>query len=194
MRRGWQIEDRYRNTTRDGMPMDETITSFAERVVHLAAKVILDAGGTRAVQGDESVFQIRTEAPENIEPLAHGTGHLGELRTAFREDIETGIRNPVSRRHAARAAYLAICLDMADGYAESDSQAWQAAKEALAGYWKIQQNIFYQADFPTKVRLRERFIAAGFTAPLRRVADEIVWTNPAAWRPAGSVPQKKEAP
>jgi hypothetical protein len=83
---------------------------------------------------------------------------------------------------------------MAEGYAESDPEAWQAAKEALAGYWKIQQNIFYQADFPTKAKLRERFVAAGFAAPERRMPDEAVWTDPVAWKPVGSVLGKKEVP
>src|SRR5690606_39461115 len=33
MSNGWMIVDRYKNTTRDNMPMDETITSFADRLV-----------------------------------------------------------------------------------------------------------------------------------------------------------------
>ena len=35
MSQGWQIVDRYQNTTHDNMPMDETITSFADRLTEL---------------------------------------------------------------------------------------------------------------------------------------------------------------
>ncbi len=40
MTQNWNIIDRYRNTTRDDMPMDETITSFADRLIDLAERVI----------------------------------------------------------------------------------------------------------------------------------------------------------
>ena len=36
---GWKIVDRYRNTTRDGMPMDETISSYADRVIDLTVEM-----------------------------------------------------------------------------------------------------------------------------------------------------------
>ena len=45
MAQGWTIVDRYRNTTRDGMPTDETITSFADRIIDLAERVIAKQGG-----------------------------------------------------------------------------------------------------------------------------------------------------
>jgi len=46
---GWQIVDRYENTTRDNMPSDETITSFADRIVDLAEIVIAENGGKRVL-------------------------------------------------------------------------------------------------------------------------------------------------
>jgi hypothetical protein len=42
MAQDWQMVDRYQNTTRDNMPMDETITSFAERLIDLAERVIIE--------------------------------------------------------------------------------------------------------------------------------------------------------
>jgi hypothetical protein len=47
MAQGWQIVDRYKNTTREEMPQDETITSYADRLVELAERVITGQGGQR---------------------------------------------------------------------------------------------------------------------------------------------------
>ncbi|MFN2127966.1 MAG: ADP-ribosylglycohydrolase family protein, partial [Anaerolineales bacterium] len=47
MSQGWQIVDRYHNTKRENMPEDETITSFADRVIDLAEKVIVKNGGKK---------------------------------------------------------------------------------------------------------------------------------------------------
>ncbi len=38
MGQNWQIVDRYHNTKRENMPEDETITSFADRVIDLAQR------------------------------------------------------------------------------------------------------------------------------------------------------------
>ena len=48
---GWPIVDRYKNTTRENMPSDETITSFADRLVDLAERVIVEQGGDKDDQG-----------------------------------------------------------------------------------------------------------------------------------------------
>ena len=45
MAQGWQIVDRYKNTTRDNVSMDETITSFADRLIDLAERVVMENGG-----------------------------------------------------------------------------------------------------------------------------------------------------
>jgi hypothetical protein len=45
MSQGWNIQDRYRNTSRDNMPMDETITGFGDRMLALADRVIVEHGG-----------------------------------------------------------------------------------------------------------------------------------------------------
>ena len=44
MQQGWQIVDRYRNTKREGMPENETITSFADRLVDIAEQKYPSAG------------------------------------------------------------------------------------------------------------------------------------------------------
>ena len=43
---GWEIKDRYYNDSRDEMPLDETLSSYGDRLVSLAEKVILQNGGS----------------------------------------------------------------------------------------------------------------------------------------------------
>jgi hypothetical protein len=63
--RGWVAKDVYKNTCRPGMPKDETITGYGDKLVAVARKVILANGGTEA----EGLFRIPREAPGCVEPL-----------------------------------------------------------------------------------------------------------------------------
>src|SRR5262249_53265980 len=56
---GWVVRDLYANRTRDGMPEDETITSFGDKLVALARRVILENGGEEASVGGKRVVRIR---------------------------------------------------------------------------------------------------------------------------------------
>jgi hypothetical protein len=68
MSRGWRIVDRYRNTTREGMADDETITSFADRLIELAETVIVEQGGERVRVRGRPVYRIRSEPAANVYP------------------------------------------------------------------------------------------------------------------------------
>lgn len=46
-KQGWNIQDIYRNTTREGMPQDETITRFGDRLIELAQMVVTQAAALR---------------------------------------------------------------------------------------------------------------------------------------------------
>src|SRR5690606_41312509 len=60
MANGWRIVDRYKNTTRDNMPMDETITSFADRLVELFELVNNGKGGTKKLsQEGRMIYEIQ---------------------------------------------------------------------------------------------------------------------------------------
>lgn len=69
MAQGWDIRDRYLNTTRDLMPEDETITSFADRLIKLAGQVIVEGGGQRVANAHGVVYHIPVEKPANVSPL-----------------------------------------------------------------------------------------------------------------------------
>jgi hypothetical protein len=63
---GWQIVDRYKNTKRDNMPMDETLTSFADRVVELFEMVNQENGGSKYVSDKVMVYNIPVEKPASV--------------------------------------------------------------------------------------------------------------------------------
>ena len=59
----WQIVDRYRNVTRDNMPMDETITSFADRVIDLFEMINEQNGGGETLLDNRVAYKIPVEQP-----------------------------------------------------------------------------------------------------------------------------------
>ena len=63
--RGWTAKDVYRNTCRPGMPKDETITGYGDKLIAVARQVILANGGTES----DGVFKIARQAPGPVEAL-----------------------------------------------------------------------------------------------------------------------------
>jgi hypothetical protein len=165
---GWTIQDRFRNTSRDGMPEDETITRFGDRLAGLAERMIAAGGGAR----ENGRFRIRTQLPGNVERQPDPSRQLTALRDALHSEIEAGVLRPGSTRQQARAAYLAVCLDLAPALREKHSRQWAEAVKALESYPKVLQVLFHHSPMPAGDRLREKARAAGVTAPARR---ENVW-------------------
>jgi hypothetical protein len=158
----WQIVDRYRNTTREGMPMDETITSFADRLIELAEKVVRQGGGERAYQRGRPVYRIVSEIPSNVYSLSRAEDQSEKLRLAMREDIIADILEGASAQERARSAYLAICLDLAPALANEHPAAWRNAVAELNKYEQLVAYLF--SDQPGTVghaRLKERAASAG---------------------------------
>ena len=79
--RGGVAKDVYRNTCRPGMPKDETITGYGDKLVAVARRVILANGGGEA----DGVFTIARQGPACVEPLeARGEAKLDGLGPAAR--------------------------------------------------------------------------------------------------------------
>ena len=169
---GWDIKDLYRNTSRDDMPPDETITSYSDRLVELAKRNIIERGGTQSTVNGKSVYHIRSEAPQNVERLPDLKKQYSTMRSQWRDQIEKGIVNGASSQENARAAYLAICLDLAPELKQKHPDRWAAAVAALHGYPRVLQAIFYEAPFPAGDRIREKSIAAGVQKP---VTNQKLW-------------------
>lgn len=179
----WKITDRYRNTTRDNMPMDETITSFADRLVDLFEIVNENNGGSKTVSNQIPVYHIIQELPK---PVIMIKSHA-ELKTELLEQepvtaLITKIREG-SKEEKARATYIAVCLDMHPEISKKYPAEWKVAKDILSGYVKVMNNVFHGGDFKALYALQKKFVAAGFTPPAQRLSDnevysEVVWADP----------------
>ena len=76
-KQGWDIKDVYRNTTRDDMPADETLTSFENSLIEAARITIQRNGGEiplpfREGQGEGST---RPLPPETVTQSAPESRH-----------------------------------------------------------------------------------------------------------------------
>jgi len=165
---GWEIQDRFRNTSRDGMPMDETITRFGDRLVALAERVIRENGGATLQSRGQTLYRIRVQEPANIEPLVDAATRNRELKAGLRAGIERGIVRGASNQERARAAYLAICLDQAPALKVRHPAQWEQAIVALSAYPKLMHVLFFDSPVPAGERLREKAIAAGLRPPAQR--------------------------
>jgi ADP-ribosylglycohydrolase len=168
MAQGWRIVDRYENRTREQMPMDETITSFADRLVEIAERVIREQGGERAIIGGQPVYRVRRQKPVSLIALASPEEQLRDMRRRFEPEIAAAFDGSADRQSLARAAYLAIALDLFRTYQKDEPERWNEATRALEEYWRIPQNIYHDADVPLIHSLRERAAAAGLKKPAEK--------------------------
>ena len=164
MSQGWQIVDRYKNTTRQNMPEDETITSFADRLIDLAEKVILEQGGERITKGGQTIYRIQKEAPQNVAPLFENQNLLGQMKVQYRPYIlaEIGKEDPKAQ---ARAAYLAICLGLDEVVTKNSPKDWERALASLQNTEQIVQVLFHHSPVPAAKPLQEKALAAGIKKP-----------------------------
>lgn len=157
-RQGWTIEERYKNVARPGLPTDETITRYGERLVAVARKVILANGGQEVDRDGKKVFRIRTERPANVEPLPKSIDRLDDLRKQLVPQIDRDLTG--TPRDRARAAYLALCLNEADRIAKDRPDDWARAIKALNDFPGMVKRI-YKAPKPVAEQLQARAEAAG---------------------------------
>ena len=165
---GWQITDRYKNTTRENMPADETITSFADRLVDLAERVIIEQRGERTAENGKIVYRITVQKPACIHPMERADEQAIALRKGLHAEIRLVITHSTSRKELARAAYLAICLDLASAIRGEHPEQWSDALVALSGYGNVVQALFHHSPTPGGETLREKARAAGLQKPATR--------------------------
>jgi hypothetical protein len=173
MSQGWNIKDQYRDTSRDDVPQNETITTFGDRLLALTERNILERGGAKKIVKGRTVYRIPTEAPANVERLPDPQKQSAKLRSELGNSVKAGISAGHSAEERARAAYLAICLDLAPELKQQYPDQWAAAAEALNGYPKVLQVIFYEAPFPAGDSIREKALVAGIRKPATSVK---IWT------------------
>ncbi|MGV3559853.1 ADP-ribosylglycohydrolase family protein [Larkinella arboricola] len=177
---GWQIVDRYKNTTRDNMPMDETITSFADRLIDLFELVNETNGGRKTVVNQTVIYEIPAESPASVQSLAS----LEAQKTALQKEYEKEITKAVlsgTKEQKARAAYMAVCLDLDKSLRTKHPKEWEQARYELSGYWRVMNNIFF-GDFNSLGKLKDKFISAGFKTPAKRYGDQEIYGNVVVWK------------
>ena len=165
LRQGWQIEDRYRNTTRPSMPENETITDFGDRIAEVAGRVIADNGGGRISRGGKDFYRIRLQRPANVERLPDVQKQLAGLQSKLTREIRTSLSDGVPVRRQARAAYLAICLDLADPLSSEYPGQWTRALAALLNQPQLLDVLLHKSPGPAGDKLRAAAIAAGLKKP-----------------------------
>jgi ADP-ribosylglycohydrolase len=161
---GWDIRDVYRNTSRDEMPNDETMTSFEDTLIAAARLAIENHGGELITTNGERIYRIRTEPPANVEPLATSADQIACLRETFSPRLTKDLTNPGADR--ARAAYIALCLGEAEKFRRDRPESWTVAVAELANKKSVVQNLF-DAPGPIADQLRTNAKQAGLRRPTR---------------------------
>ncbi len=159
---GWDIKDAYRNTTRDHMPEDETITGFGHRLVEVASTVILTNRGEEITVGGEKGYRIKVQRPANVEPYPEPLDRLPVLIEQLAPEIESGLSG--SEQDKARAAYFAICLGQAERLRAERPAEWKQALKALNGYPALVKMMF-DAPKHTGEQISVQASAAGLKKP-----------------------------
>ena len=175
----WQIVDRYKNTTRDNMPNDETITGFADRIVELFEIVNEKNGGGKTVENNEVVYKIKKEVPRPVIELP-ATDRKAMLVEQLGDQIKSNLIS-AQREDRARAVFLAVCLDMDESLKKTNAKAWNAACYDLSGYWKIMSNIF-TGRFQALTNFSNKFVKAGFKAPKKAYTDTEIYNDKEFWK------------
>jgi len=166
-RQGWTIKDVYRNTTRPGMPEDETITGFGDRIVAVADRVIAENEGRRFSRNGETFYRIRLQKPANVEKLTRVNEQVTTLSSQLKPEIKSCLADGATLKQNARAGYLAICLGLADSIRLRRPELWEQALNALRSQPKLLDVIFFKSPGPAGDKLRVAAVAAGLTEPER---------------------------
>jgi ADP-ribosylglycohydrolase len=179
MGQGWDILDRYENTSRDGMPRDETITTFADRIYNNMEQMIVQNGGKREIRDGRCYWLIPAESPGLVEALPTLDHEITQLGNELRGTIEEGLLNPQTREEQARSVYLAVCLDLANEMSIAYPDQWDQAKAVFNQNWKLKQLLFHNAgNFPSIDRLRAKFNQVNIVPEEDMLDLRIVWSEP----------------
>lgn len=188
---GWPIADRYRNTTRDGMPRDETLSAFGDRIVGLARQVLAWRGGQVIGSAGEAVWRIPLEDPSNVEALVSTEERRRELRSAKAKEIRALLSSAPGSRELARAAYLGIALELASELRRERPQAWARAVDALGEFPQVGQALFHRSPVPEGEALRGRAREAGWEGPEEK---EPIWKQDFSFYDAQDPPELASLP
>lgn len=127
-KQGWIIKDRYYNNTRPGMPMNETISSFSDRIFNVAQQVIEENGGKKVTENQKSYYLIKAQKPAVlIHPVDAGKC-FDELKMKYDSFVVSTFRiDSSSNENLIKALYLSLSLKSAEEMKRSYPDQWKKA-------------------------------------------------------------------
>ena len=159
---GWDIEDQYHNTTRPGLPDDETITRFGERLSKLARRSIVERGGAISPAGESVTLKI--QSPRCIQTIAASGERARSLEDQLRRTLEKDlVADSVQAR--VRAAYVAIALGEAGRLSSEHPEAWKQALDEIPNAATGLVRMIWSAPLPPGESLRKAAREAGLRSP-----------------------------
>ena len=126
------------------------------------------------------VYQIPVEAAAPVLPIYSIEEQKRSLQAEFEQQVESDLLNG-SREERARAAYLALCLDMESELSQRYKKEWKQASYDLSGYWKIMNNLFF-GDFEGLRQFRAKFQGAGFVPLPEPFTDDQIYNDQTVWK------------
>jgi hypothetical protein len=162
---GWQINDVYKNTTRDNMPMNETITSFGDRLILLAEKNIIEHGGRIFEQNGKNVIEIPTENPINVLSADKLLEEQKETRQKIESEILASIQTEQPPEILTRNAFLAVCLNFDQKIKNQYPSEWEKLAESLRTQKILLEFIYHKTVQPVNAVFQKKFNNAGFISP-----------------------------
>lgn len=125
---GWKVKDIYINRNRLNMPLNETITSFADRLTHLATKTLVEEGMAVVQRGPQATtYTFERQSPANILPVYPMDQQRKWMQRQLNFEIDRILTSPGSKEENARAVYFALAAGSADSFRENYPDAWDAA-------------------------------------------------------------------
>ena len=97
------------------------------------------------------------------------------LRNEYGNKIsEILISETTSNREKAKAAYLAIALNIVESINENHPEAWQSGLNALETFPQLSQVLYHHSPVPLAEPIKENALKAGLKLPVRR-EEEWLW-------------------
>ena len=164
--------------------LDETITSYCDKLISLFEMINEKNGGKKTIVNNVEVYQISKEQPKPVIFLTS----IAEQTKQLKKEQEKTLTNNIltgTREEKARAAYISVCLDLNDSFSKKYPDQWKAACYQLSGYWRLMNNVLngqYDDHFEGLTKLKEKFFAAGFKAPLKKYSDDDLYSDFVIWK------------
>lgn len=160
-KQGWEIRDRYWNTTRPGMPEDETISGYTQRIFDMAEINIVQNGGRVKSGLWGKQFHIPYRPSESLHSPLDYDGKYGALLEKYSAYItETFGNETATPDELAKAGYLAVVFNMYDSLQLSNPGNYQRFLDAMHELPMVMHTFFRLPDFIAS-GLKSRMAEAG---------------------------------